>query len=142
MRDEYPRPSVPRMLGRAVRRRCPLCGAGGLYQRWVEPRDACPRCQLVLDRGEGDFFLGGYTLNFIAMELLIVGFLVAAVFLTWPDVPWDGLLWTAAPLVVLAPIVLYPVTRTVWLAVDLAMRPPVPTDFREPGSDHDRPRVS
>lgn len=130
------------MLARAVRRRCPLCGARGLFDGWVEPRDACPRCQLELDRGEGDFFLGGFTLNFIAVELLIVVFLIVGVLLTWPDVPWDGLLWTAAPMVVLAPIVLYPVTRTVWLAIDLAMRPPGPADFREPGVDHGGPRVS
>lgn len=142
MLAEYPRPPLPRMLARAIRRRCPICGAPGLYRGWVEPRDACPRCQLDLDRGEADFFLGGYTLNFIAIELLIVAFLVGGVVLTWPSVPWDALLWTAAPMVVLAPILLYPVTRTLWLAVDLAMRPPGPTDFREPGSDHERPRVS
>lgn len=140
MLREYPRPSLPRMLGRAIRRRCPLCGSGALFQRWVEPRDACARCQLKLDRGEADFFLGGYTLNFIAMELLIVVFLVLAALVTWPAVPWDALLWIAAPIVVLAPILFYPITRTVWLAVDLAMRPPGPDDFPEPGSD--RPRVS
>jgi len=128
------------MLARAVRRRCPLCDAGDLYRRWLEPRGACPRCQLKLDRGEADFFLGGFTLNFIAVELLIVGFLLGSVLVTWPAVPWDALVWIAAPIVVVAPIVLYPVTRTIWLAIDLAMRPPGPADFPEPGSD--RPRVS
>ncbi len=140
MLDTYPHPPLSRMLARASLRRCPLCGSGDLYSGWVEPRGACPRCQLKLDRGEGDFFLGGFTLNFIAVELLLVGFLLASVLLTWPAVPWDALLWIAAPLVVLAPIVLYPVTRTIWLAIDLSMRPPGPADFPEPGSD--RPRVS
>lgn len=128
------------MLGRAVRRRCPLCGAAGLFNGWVSPRDSCPRCQLKLDRGEGDFFLGAYVLNFIAAELLLVGFLLLAVLLTWPDVPWDLLLWVGAPLMVLGPIVFYPFSRTLWLALDLGMRPPGPYDFPEPGSD--RPRVS
>lgn len=140
MLREYPRPPFPRMLGRATLRRCPLCGSRGLFRRWVEPRATCPTCQLRLDRGEGDFFLGGYTLNFIAMELLIVAFLVLAIVMTWPAVPWDALLWIAAPVVVLAPILFYPITRTVWLAVDLAMRPPGPHDFPEPGSE--APRVS
>ena len=130
------------MLGRALRRRCPLCGGSDLFTGWVEPKEACPRCQLQLDRGESDFFLGGYTLNFIAVELALVGFLLLAVALSWPEVPWDALLWIGAPLVVLAPIALYPITRLLWLAVDLTMRPPGPVDFPEPGVDHDRPRVS
>lgn len=129
-------------MGRALRRRCPLCGSGGLFTRWVEPRPSCPRCQLKLDRGEGDFFLGAYTLNFIAVELLLAVFILAGVVLTWPDVPWRALLWVGAPLVVAAPILFYPVARLLWLAVDLAMRPPTPMDFPEPGVDHDRARVS
>ena len=140
--DEYPRPPVLRMLGRAVRLRCPLCGSSGLFAGWIEPKEACPRCQLKLDRGEGDFFLGGFTLNFIGAELALAGFLLAAVLLTWPDVPWDALLWVGAPLLVLTPVLLYPVSRLLWLAVDLGMRPPGPLDFPEPGTDHDRPRVS
>lgn len=128
------------MVGRAARRRCPLCGARGLFRGWVSPRSACPRCQLKLDRGEGDFFLGAYVLNFIAAELLLVAFLVLAVLWTGPEVPWELLLWVGAPLMVVGPIVFYPFSRTLWLALDLGMRPPGPADFPEPGSD--RPRVS
>ena len=142
MLDAYPHPPTARMIGRAFRRRCPLCGSGGVFTGWVEPRSSCPRCQLKLDRGEGDFFLGAYTLNFIGVELLLALFLFAGVVLTWPDVPWRGLLWVGAPLVVLAPILFYPVARLLWLAVDLSMRPPTPLDFPEPGVDHDRVRVS
>ncbi len=130
------------MIGRALRRRCPLCGAGGLYRWWVEPLPACPRCQLELDRGEADFFLGAYTLNFIAAELVLAAFLLLGVVLTWPAVPWSGLLWIGAPLMVGLPFAFYPVARTLWLAIDLTLRPPGPEDFREPGIDPDKARVS
>lgn len=130
------------MIGRALLRRCPLCGGDGLFERWVEPKDSCPRCQLKLNRGEGDFFLGAYTLNFVAVELVLSAFLLLTVVATWPTVPWEALLWVGAPLVVLAPIVFYPVSRMLWLAVDLSMRPPTPLDFPEPGVDHGRARVS
>ena len=130
------------MLGRAFRRRCPLCGGSGLFSSWVEPEDACPQCQLKLNRGEGDFFLGAYVLNFVAVELILVLFIAGALWLTWPDVPWTLLVWIGAPLMLLAPIAFYPVGRTVWLVIDLWMRPPGPQDFPEPGVDHDRPRVS
>ncbi len=142
MLDQYPHPPIRVMLGRALRRRCPLCASEGLFDGWVEPRDACPRCQLKLDRGESDFFLGGYVLNFIAVELLLVGFLAASVLLTWPDVPWRWLAWIGAPLMILGPIGFYPLSRLVWLAVDLSMRPPTPLDFPEPGIPHDSDRVS
>jgi uncharacterized protein (DUF983 family) len=142
MLQEYPRPPLSRMLGRALRRRCPLCGGGGLFRGWVEPRPACPRCQLKLNRGEGDFFVGAYTVNFIATELLLAAFLLVGVLIRWPEVPWDLLLWVGAPLMVLGPVLSYPISRTVWLALDLTLRPPGPTDFPEPGHDHDRARVS
>jgi uncharacterized protein (DUF983 family) len=129
------------MVARALRRRCPLCGGSGLFEGWVEPRAMCPRCQLKLDRGEGDFFLGGYTLNFIAVELILSAFLLVGIVTTWPDVPWTLLLWVGAPVMVVVPIALYPSTRLLWLAIDLAMRPPGPADFPEPGYD-DRARVS
>lgn len=140
--ETYPHPPVLRMVGRGLTRRCPLCGGAGLFHRWVEPRGSCPRCQLKLDRGEDDFFLGAYTLNFLAVELVLVGFLLAGLLLTWPDVPWRALLWIGAPLMVLTPVVTYPLSRLVWLAIDLTMRPPTPLDFPEPGSDDGRSRVS
>jgi len=140
--DVYPHPPTARMVARGLVRRCPLCGASDLFRRWVEPRPACPRCQLKLNRGEADFFLGAYTFNFLAVEILLVGFLLVAVLWTWPDVPWRALLWIGAPLVVVAPIVFYPVSRTLWLAVDLTLRPPTPQDFPEPGNDEISHRVS
>ena len=142
MLQEYPHPPTMRMIGRALLRQCPLCGSGRLFTHWVEPRRSCPRCQLKLDRGEGDFFLGAYVLNFVAVELLLVGFLLLAVLLTWPEVPWDALLWIGAPLAVVGPILFYPISRLLWLAIDLSMRPPTPLDFPEPGVDHERSRVS
>ena len=130
------------MAFRALRRRCPLCGGGSLFRRWVEPRPSCPRCQLRLNRGEADFFLGAFTLNLIAAELLLALFLILAVWLSWPTVPWDLLVWVGAPVMVGGPILFYPIARTLWLAFDLAMRPPGPADFPEPGYDPDRSRVS
>jgi hypothetical protein len=84
---------------------------------------ACPGCQLILDRGAHDYFLGGYTVNFIAAELLIV--LAGAVYIvvTWPDVPWKLITWSLALLMIVAPVVFYPFSKTLWLAADLILRP-------------------
>jgi uncharacterized protein (DUF983 family) len=140
--DTYPRPPIRKMVGRGLARRCPLCGSGGLFRHWLEPRRSCPRCQLKLDRGEADFFLGAYTLNFIVVLLTLAAFLALAVALSWPDVWWSAALWVGASLMVAVPMAFYPVSRTLWLAIDLAMRPPTPMDFPEPGNVEKPGRVS
>jgi len=76
-----------------------------------------------MDRGEGDYFLGGYTINFIVSEILIVVGAAAGIILTWPDVPWRLITWTLVALMIVAPIVFYPFAKTLWLATDLVFRP-------------------
>lgn len=112
-----------RLLLRGIRRRCPNCGGGGLFTRWVKMKGSCPSCHLLLDRGETDYFLGGYTVNFVVSELLIVLGGMAGVILTWPNVPWSLVTWGLAVLMILAPIAFYPFAKTLWLALDLALRP-------------------
>lgn len=102
-----------------------------MFRSYLRQRPACPTCGIRLDRGEADFFIGAYTLNLIAAELLVVfgGLLVLG--LTWPDVPWNLLTYGLAALMVGAPVALYPVSRQLWLATDLIFRPPEASDFEE-----------
>jgi len=86
-------------------------------------KQACPSCHLLLDRGEGDYFLGGYTVNLVVSELLIVVGATAGMVLSWPDVPWRVITWTLGGLMLVAPILLYPFAKTLWLAIDLVFRP-------------------
>ena len=83
----------------------------------------CPRCHLLLDRGENDYFLGGYTVNFVVSELLVVVGAGVGVVGTWPDVPWRLLTWSLVLLMIVAPVLFYPLAKTLWLALDLALRP-------------------
>jgi hypothetical protein len=86
-------------------------------------KKTCPVCQLILDRGEPDYFLGGYTVNFVAAELIIVLGGALSILLTWPDVPWTLITWALVVLMILAPIVFYPFAKTLWLGLDLVIRP-------------------
>jgi len=121
--------SAARLLGRALLLRCPNCGGGPLPERWLRMRPRCPRCRLRTDRGEGDYFLGSMTVNLLASEAVWAGLFVAAVALTWPAVPWRALEFSGAALMVAMPFVLYPFTKTVWLAVDLMFRPVTPDEL-------------
>ena len=123
------RQSPWRLLGRALLLRCPNCGGGRLFEGFLKMKPRCPTCGLLLERGESDYFLGGYTLNLIAVEVLLaLGFLVVVI-VTWPNPPWDGLMWGGVVLSVLGAVFCYPFAKTTWLAVDLVFRPPHREDF-------------
>jgi uncharacterized protein (DUF983 family) len=115
---------IARLFGRALRLRCPRCGTRGIFAGWFRMRAACPGCGLALERGEReDYWLGAQMFNLVVSELLFVIAMVVLIVARWPDVPWTFLQYGGVALMVLAPIVLYPLSRTIWLAWDLAFRP-------------------
>jgi len=90
-------------------------------------------CGLRFERGdeeEQDYWLGAYTLNFLVTETIFGVALLLALLFTWPDPPWRLLLFGGGSLMVLAPIAFYPVSKALWLTIDLVVRPPAPDDFR------------
>ncbi len=54
------RPALPASFGRAILRgircRCPRCGHGRIFGRWLKPLDACPHCALDLTGQRADDF--------------------------------------------------------------------------------------
>ncbi len=120
--------STDRIL-RALTLRCPECGGRGLFRNWLRLQPRCPHCQLKLDRGRPDHFVGAYLVNLILAELLFAVILGVWLVAVWPDVPWDALQTVAVLAMIASPLVTYPFTRTVWLAADLIFDRAKPTDF-------------
>jgi uncharacterized protein (DUF983 family) len=117
------RPVVRMVLGRALGRRCPSCGARGAWKSWLTMRERCPSCGVRLDRGEPDAFLGAYLVNLVVAELAVAILCLVLLIVTWPDTPWTVMMYGAAVMAVAAPIVFYPMTRTAWIAIDMVIRP-------------------
>jgi hypothetical protein len=92
-------------------------------------RESCPACHLRLERGEQGYIVGAYMFNIIAAELLFALLAVAVVLATWPSPPWTALQWGGAALMIAAPLVSYPFSKTLFLAFDLVFRPAGPEDF-------------
>lgn len=117
------------MLGRGIRRRCPRCGSGGVFTSWFAMAERCPRCGLRFER-ESDFFLGAYVINLAVTEGLLAIALFAYVIklASDGDAPTLPFLLLTLGLAVAAPIVFFPFARTIWAAIDLAMRPVPPED--------------
>jgi uncharacterized protein (DUF983 family) len=100
---------------------------------WFRVNEQCAACGLRFERGheeEHDYWLGAYTLNFLVTETIFGVALLLALLATWPDPPWRLLLFGGGALMILAPIAFYPVSKALWLAIDLIVRPAVPDDFR------------
>ena len=59
----------------------------------------------------------------ILIELMFAGLLIAILLATWPTPPWRLLQWGGAGVMVLGPLLLFPFTKTLYLAFDLTFRP-------------------
>lgn len=86
-------------------------------------KDQCPSCGLVLNREESGYSLGGFWLNLLFAEGVTATIFVATLVLTWPTPPWTLLQYGLPLVALLTPVLLYPFSKTLFLAVDLAVRP-------------------
>jgi uncharacterized protein (DUF983 family) len=127
-----PRPlTLSRLLWRGVTKRCPLCGGGDLFERWFTMRDRCPRCAFPLERIEGHW-LGALGMNTMVSFVALFVTIVVGVAVTYPDIPTLPLMGLAVGVAVVVPLLFFPFSKTLWSAVDLAMRPLEPDDDVDP----------
>jgi uncharacterized protein (DUF983 family) len=117
------RPALPTMLWRAVRRRCPRCAVrGAFFTSWFHRADRCPRCGYRWERHEG-FVLGPITMNMVVTFGLVGVVLVVGLLVTLADgSPWP-IIAAGVVVAVVVPIVIYPITWTLWSALDLRWSP-------------------
>jgi uncharacterized protein (DUF983 family) len=112
------------VLLRGLTKRCPRCGGGHLFRRWLDLKPHCPRCGHRFEREEG-FFLGAYVINLAVSEMAVV---VVVVLLIVQEargrvgslLPWIGV---SAGIQIILPLLFYPFSKTIWSALDLVMRP-------------------
>jgi uncharacterized protein (DUF983 family) len=109
-------PRLKFLLKRAVTRRCPQCGASGIFRNYLSLKDHCPRCGYTFEREEG-YFLGAYAVNLLAAESITIALLVS--FLVNTDYSWVTLEIIFIPMAVLLPIVFFPYSRMLWMTIDL-----------------------
>jgi uncharacterized protein (DUF983 family) len=109
------------MLGRALLRRCPRCGAPA-FDSYFTLREDCANCGLHYEREEG-YWVGALIINtaitFGTFLLLFIG----GIALTWPDVPWTVLGVVTITAMALVPLLFYPLSKTLWTALELSWHP-------------------
>jgi len=127
-----PKPlTVPRLLRRGLLRRCPLCGAGGVFETWFEVRDRCPRCNFPIRREEGHW-IGAVGINTIVTFGALLLTLLISFALTWNERRAAPVFIAAFLVAGITPFAFFGSSQTLWSAIDLAMRPLEPRDDVDP----------
>ncbi len=130
--SELAMPSVGRMLrivGRSFTLRCPHCGEGWVLKSFNAVRDRCSGCGFRFCRSDDNYFSGAMFFGLMIGEALAVLGIFGVIGLTWPNVPWTFLQY-GAPVVLLAVMVgVFPLSRVVWLGVDVLLRPVAPDEI-------------
>lgn len=108
-------------MGRAIRRRCPYCGGGGIFKGWFTLKERCPHCDTLFEYEEG-FFLGSYVFNIGFTEIVAVAAVVWLIVVSGLSV-LEMQIYGAA-LVIALPILFYPFALLMWIAFDASVHDP------------------
>ena len=112
---------------------CAACGHRGLFRKFgmFSMLANCPRCDLRFERMEGHS-LGAVAVNTVASAAVVLMAVVFALLVFGIDTPTKFLLLLAAPVGLLFPIAFDPISRTLWNAMELLMRPLEPHEIKTP----------
>ena len=117
------RPGTWAAFRRALLLRCPACGGGPVFLRWLRMAPACATCGLQFGRGEPGYWLGAYFINLLAAETVFAGLFGLVLWWTWPSPPWDLFQAGSVALMLVTPFAFFPWSKTLFLAFDLLFRP-------------------
>jgi uncharacterized protein (DUF983 family) len=110
------------VLRRGFAKHCPVCGQGHLFRQWLRMVPECPRCRLRFQRIPGHW-LGSWFLSICLVQTVVILTLIIGVAITYPDPPMVLLTILTVLGALLTPLLFFPFSRTIWCAIDLAMRP-------------------
>ncbi len=109
---------VTRALGRAIRLRCPRCGATPLFRGWFRMAESCLLCGLRFERAQG-YFVGAIYINYAVTTLIAIG----GFFLLWGQfgLSTRAQLLVLVPIVVVFPLWFFRYSRSFWLALEWSL---------------------
>jgi uncharacterized protein (DUF983 family) len=111
---KFKRP-ILKVLSRALRLRCPVCGQSSLVERPFHVRHHCPACRSLFKREEG-FFVGAILANVITTEFII---LVVCLFsLLIVGASYQKVLIGLFLVAVIFPLLFFHHSWSLWLAFD------------------------
>jgi uncharacterized protein (DUF983 family) len=116
----WPKPPTETLIGRALRLRCPRCGADRMFRGVFAMNERCRNCNLKYERAPG-YFLGSSYVNYglTAIALLIL-YIILHYKLGFRN---NQLAPVLAGFCVVVPLFLFRYARALWLAMDCRWDP-------------------
>jgi len=94
-----------------------------VLRSWTRLVDRCPRCDHRFERQEG-YWLGAVAINTAATIAVFAAVLVIGASVTWPDPPWTAISIASIVTTVVFPLVFYPWSKMLWVALEITLHPP------------------
>ncbi len=117
-------PSIGKMIRRSLLRQCPRCAnRSAWFTSWFKQGDRCVGCGVKRTRDTDGHELGSMTIASVLNIVLIMAAIGIAVAITAPDVPVLTLSIVLASAALVFPVLTWPITHTLWMAIDLIVRP-------------------
>jgi uncharacterized protein (DUF983 family) len=117
-------PSTGKMIRRSLMRQCPRCAnRSAWFTSWFKQGERCIGCGIKRTRDTDGHELGSMTVASVLNIVLIMAAIGIAIALTAPDVPVLTLYIVLASAALVFPVLTWPVTHTLWMAIDLVARP-------------------
>jgi len=129
MVDRVSTPGTATLLHRALRRTCPNCGIGRVYDGFTQ-QEVCDHCRYRFNREHG-YFLGALIVTYA-----LIGGIALTAMLMLASLGASVLVALGIPLIagLVALPFFVPLSHTLWMALDVRFDPPKPEDF-EPASE-------
>ena len=122
--QQHTPPSNGKMIVRSLLRRCPNCGNNqAWFVSWFKQGDRCVGCGVKRTRDTEGHELGSMTIASMINIVLIMIAIGIAIAITAPDVPVLTLYIVLASAALVFPVLTWPMTHTLWMAIDLIFRP-------------------
>lgn len=111
---------VGRLLRRALRLRCPRCGAPTLFRGPFAMYADCVNCHLLFEREQG-YFVGAIYVNYaVTVVVIFAGYFALDRWLNLA-LAWQLVLWGA--FAAIFPMLFFRHARSLWLAFDYLFNP-------------------
>ncbi|MEP6589894.1 MAG: DUF983 domain-containing protein [Gemmatimonadota bacterium] len=98
-------------------------------QSWFRATHHCAACGFRFDRSESGYEVGSLAVNTSLTLVLLVAGILASVTLGWPTPNWQAITIAMVLAALALPVVIFPWSKALYLALDVSFRPPAPGDF-------------
>lgn len=111
-------PTRSQMFRRGLTGRCAVCGKFRLARTWVHVDKTCSQCGFPIERKDGHL-VGAVGMNtIVTFGAMLITFVVAALILGSGTAPVT-LILVVAPVMLVVSVVFFPISKTLWSAMDL-----------------------